>query len=85
MGALCSDCLLVAERKVVRCKSSRTPNCRTGDTERFDQINHFLHDEVISAIREWTPICDEAPNVVVNALLETGLDMMIHDLLNFAG
>jgi len=67
------------------CKSSRTPNRCRGDTELFDQIDHFFHDEVIPAIREWTLICNEAANVVVNPLLETGLDMMIHDLLDFAG
>jgi len=55
-----------------------------GDTELFDQINHFLHDDVIPAVREWTPIRNEAANVVVNALLETGLHMMIHNLLDFA-
>ena len=68
-----------------KCKSSRAPNCCRGDTELFDQIDHFLHDEVIPAICEWTPICNETANVVVNVLLETGLDMMIHDLLDFAG
>jgi hypothetical protein len=78
-------CTLAVERKLARCKSSQMPNCRRGDTEHFDQIDHFLNNKVIPAIREWNFICNEAANVVVNALLETGLDMMIHDLLNFAG
>ena len=85
VGASYSNYFLAAERKLVRYKSSRTPHCCRGDTELFDQIDHFLHDDVIPAIREWTLICNEAANVVVNALLETGLDMMVHDRLDSAG
>ncbi len=70
-------------RKVgkLQCKM---PNCRRGDTNLFDQVNHFLYDEVIPAKREWTLIRNEAVNVVMNALLEARLDMMVHGRLNLA-
>ena len=70
------------------CKSKlqcKMPNCRREDTELFDQVNRFLHDEVIPAIREYPLIRNEAVNVVVNAFLEAGLDMMVHDRLHLAG